>query len=100
MKEKEITFGQNVYEEGDQDDSIYFIINGEFEMTKDIYIIQEDNKLGFRRMVIDDQQLHLDKFINENTQVFVTNNENELSRLKSKYKNAYKNTTRMCLLGK
>ena len=98
MEERHYTFGQNIYVEGDKDDNMYFIMDGEFEMTKDIYIQQESNRLGFRRMVLNIQQPFLDKLINQRTQAFCTTDEKELRKLKFRYKNAYKNTTRMCLL--
>ncbi|CAI2385961.1 unnamed protein product [Moneuplotes crassus] len=98
MKKKTYTFGKSVYLEGDKDDNIYFIEEGDFEMTKDIYILQDSNKLGFRRMVIDMQRPYLDKLINFKNQIFVTTDENELSTLKSQYKGSVKNTTRMCLM--
>ena len=69
-------------------------------MTKELYIQQDHNRLGFRRMNVDMKDSVLHKLFTAKTQIFVTSDQKELKILKGRYKDAYKNTTRMCLLGK
>jgi CRP-like cAMP-binding protein len=102
MEEKQFSFNQNVFVEGSHDDNIYLIKEGEFEMTKDLYIkqTQKQNMLGFRRLHVDKNNPILGQLFDERTQIFLTSDHRELTRLKVRYKKCYKNNTRICLLSK
>ena len=50
LKEKSCILNQPVYQEGDSSDNIYLILSGQFEVTKDLFIDEKENQIGFRRM--------------------------------------------------
>lgn len=90
MVEENFTFNQKVYEEGEVNEYIYLIMNGEFEMTKDIFIKQDKGKFGFRRMLVDEKNPILIKLYSKQTQILLSTDSKEHSRLKRHYRDAYK----------
>lgn len=97
IKEVEFSFNQRVYSEGDDADYIYFIKSGQFEVTKDIYFNKNEkgNKIGFRRIVVNKSESIMHKYFNDQTQIFISTDQNELKRLRRRFKDSIKSNVRL-----
>ena len=100
MTEKQWSLNQIIFNEGSSSDFLYLIKDGDFEVTKDIFIKTEKSQriLGFRRMCTNRSANFLKKIFNHQTQMLVSNWDDLLLDLKNDYKSASKLQTRISLL--
>ena len=101
MTEKECSLNHVLFTEGNPSDYIYFIKEGEFEVTKELFVSLNPTRiLKFRRMWSDKGINFLQKLFNIKTQILVSNTHDLLLDWKSDHKSDLKFSTRISVLNK
>ena len=100
MEEISFQYNQKIYSEGDENDFIFFIKEGDFEVTKEIFVKKstKEKQIGFRRMVVSKNDTFVNKYFDSQTQVFLSGDFDEMEKLKKKFKNSVKYDIRMSLV--
>ena len=100
MTEKQWNLNQVIFHEGSNSDFLFFIKEGDFEVTKDLFVKTDKSEkiLGFRRMCTNKNIGFLRKLLNHQSQMLVSKADDLLLDLKNDYKAAVKLQTRISLL--
>lgn len=96
-------FGQKVLEEGETGNKLFLIQKGEFEVTKDLYLIKDpiDNTITvqFKRLCSSKPKEFLNKLFNTRTQILYTDEILPRNSLKPRHKEVKKQTIRIAIRG-